>query len=153
MITTMFSKKFHSRSESDTIAFAKEFAEHLSTNEIIALIGNLGTGKTVFVKALCEHFQVKEIVTSPTFTLINQYIGNFKGKEFDIFHIDLYRINKLEEIQDLGFTELILTPNSLKLIEWAEKVTDLIPPPFYKVNFFNVDDKEDERIITVDYIQ
>jgi tRNA threonylcarbamoyladenosine biosynthesis protein TsaE len=148
----MYSKKFHSLSESDTIAFAKEFAEHLSINDIVTFIGELGTGKTVFVKAICEYFKVEEIVTSPTFTLINQYIGNFRGKEFDIFHIDLYRINKLEEIQDLGFTELITTPNSLKLIEWAEKVIDLIPPPFYRVDFSNVENKEDERIITVNYI-
>lgn len=148
----MYSKKFHSRNENDTTAFAKEFAEHLNINDIVTLIGELGTGKTVFVKAICKYFKVEEIVTSPTFTLINQYIGNFHGKEFDIFHIDLYRINKLEEIQDLGFAELITTPNSLKLIEWAEKVIDLIPPPFYKVDFSNIEGKEDERIITINYI-
>lgn len=148
----MYTKKFHSTNENDTIGFAKEFAEHLSINDIVTLIGELGTGKTVFVKAICEYFKVEEIVTSPTFTLINQYIGNFHGKEFDIFHIDLYRINKLEEIQDLGFTELITAPNSLKLIEWAEKVIDMIPPPFYRVGFSNVENKEDERIITIDYI-
>ncbi len=147
----MFNETFHSHSESETIEIAKSFCERLTNNDTVALIGDLGAGKTLFIKSICEFFDVDEIVTSPTFTLINKYIGKFNGEEFEIYHIDLYRINKQEELIDLGFFDLINTQNSLKLIEWAERVLDFLPLPYYVVNFSNVENQENERIITITY--
>lgn len=143
---------FHSHSEEETLAFAQDFCKELNIGDIVALIGELGTGKTLFIRGVCNFFKVDEIVTSPTFTIMNQYFGRNKDQEFSIIHIDLYRIKNLQELVDLGFLEIISTPNSIVLIEWAEKAENLIPKPYYRIEFQNVEGKENERIITIEKI-
>lgn len=145
-------KVFHSHSEEETLAIAKDFCKELTIGDVVGLIGELGTGKTLFIRGVCNYFQVEEIVTSPTFTIMNQYMGRHKENEFNIIHIDLYRIKNLQEIIDLGFLEIIATPNSIVLIEWAEKAENLIPKPYYRIEFQNIEGSENERIISIERI-
>ncbi|MCX7909800.1 MAG: tRNA (adenosine(37)-N6)-threonylcarbamoyltransferase complex ATPase subunit type 1 TsaE [Ignavibacteria bacterium] len=146
-------KILFSHSEEETISIAKEFCTSLKIGDIVALIGQLGTGKTLFIRGICNYFQVEEIVTSPTFTIMNQYTGYIADKEFSIIHIDLYRIKNLGELVDLGFLEILSSPNSIILIEWAEKAEELIPKPFFRIYFENVEEYETHRIITIEKVE
>jgi len=86
-----------SRSESETIKIAHNFAQSLVPGSVVALFGELGTGKTVFARGVARYLEVKQQVTSPTFTLINEY-----GGTIPLYHMDLYRLNNLPEIEDIG---------------------------------------------------
>lgn len=114
---------FVTRSEEETYAFAREFAENTRGGTVIALSGELGAGKTAFVKGFCAHFGCGDQVSSPTFTIINEYSG-----DLPIVHCDLYRISRLEELHAIGFEELF-TNDQIVLIEWAERGYPLLPVP------------------------
>ena len=101
-------------SPAETIAFAREFAAKLKPGTVIALSGDLGAGKTTFVKGFTGN------ATSPTFTIIHQYPGS-------IYHIDLYRLNSAQEAIDIGIEEYLPATDGITLIEWAEKITPLLP--------------------------
>lgn len=108
---------------------ANEFIEFLNGNKIVAFHGNLGAGKTTFIQAVCRRLGVKENVSSPTFSIINQYkTGNGRT----IFHIDLYRVKDNEEAINAGVEECIYSGN-LCFIEWPEKISFL---PADTVNVF-----------------
>lgn len=91
--------------------------------DILLLYGGMGSGKTTFVRELCRCFKVEDTVTSPTFALVNEYA---KGEGGVIYHFDFYRINKLEEVFDLGYEEYLYS-GQLSLIEWPELVEPIIP--------------------------
>jgi tRNA threonylcarbamoyladenosine biosynthesis protein TsaE len=137
---------YRSKSTEDTMMFAKEFAEKLKPGKVIGLKGNLGTGKTQFVKGLCEHFKVKEVVNSPTFIIVNEYEGtNGEAKQFRIYHFDLYRLNSASELGVIGFDEY-LNPNSLVLIEWPEIAEKYLNREIDTI-CFDYGDSDDERVI------
>ena len=139
---------FRSKSTTDTMKFAKEFAEKLKPGCVLGLKGNLGTGKTQFVKGICEYFDVKEVVNSPTFILVNEYEGtDGEAKHFRIYHFDLYRLNSAPELGVIGFDEY-LKPNSLVLIEWPEIAEKYLGREIDTV-CFDYGDSEDERVIEV----
>ncbi len=141
--------RHYSKNEEETTKLASSFAKILRPGDIVGFIGPLGSGKTLFIRAICNYFEVKEIVTSPTFTIMNQYIGNINNQEVNIIHIDLYRIKNEAELNELGFFELLDTPNSIFLIEWAEKVINHLPMPYFLVEFENVELNETHRIINI----
>ncbi|MBN1291029.1 MAG: tRNA (adenosine(37)-N6)-threonylcarbamoyltransferase complex ATPase subunit type 1 TsaE [Candidatus Latescibacteria bacterium] len=114
--------KHITHSEQDTIKVAHEFAETLEPGSVVALIGDLGAGKTVFARGVAKFLEIQEKITSPTFTLINEYNGKFR-----LYHMDLYRLNSVKEIEDLGIDDY-LYGDGICLIEWAEKLDDRIPP-------------------------
>ena len=89
------------KSEDDTIEFAKELAPKLKNGDVLALYGELGAGKTFFTQRLCKFLGVKENVSSPSYVLMNEYLGNYI-----IRHLDLYRLDAVEEILELGLHEL-----------------------------------------------
>ncbi|MDR0927386.1 MAG: tRNA (adenosine(37)-N6)-threonylcarbamoyltransferase complex ATPase subunit type 1 TsaE [Ignavibacteria bacterium] len=133
---------------SDTQQIALNFANALSIGDVVVFNGDLGVGKTEFIRAICEAMDVSQVVTSPTFTIINQYEGVFRNNDITIFHIDLYRINKADELLELGFSELFDTPNALFFIEWAENAFGMLPEYQHKVTI-TPRENETERIIEI----
>lgn len=115
--------KTTTKSEIETEQLGFEFAKSLVPGDIIALYGDLGSGKTEFVKGICDYFQVEEIVTSPTFTIVNKYTSTLDDSLLYIYHIDLYRIEKETELVEIGFSEYLNDANAITIIEWAEKTT------------------------------
>jgi tRNA threonylcarbamoyladenosine biosynthesis protein TsaE len=104
-----------------TIRLGERFARSLKIGDIVGLEGELGSGKTSFVKGICKYFKVEEIVNSPTFVIVNEYIGtDTNGNKLNIFHFDLYRISSLEELDIIGFREYFQHKNYIALIEWSK---------------------------------
>lgn len=114
----------------DTIHEAvKEFIKGMGDGKVFAFYGKMGAGKTTFIKALCEVLGVKDVITSPTFAIINEYTD---GNDNPIYHFDFYRIKKLEEVYDMGYEDYFYSGN-LCLLEWPELVEDVLPENVIKV--------------------
>jgi tRNA threonylcarbamoyladenosine biosynthesis protein TsaE len=145
----MKTEEFISLSEDETIALGFKFAEHLKVGDSVALFGDLGAGKTEFIKGICDYFNVEDIVNSPTFTIINQYHGEKNKQEIHIYHLDLYRIKSPAELSEIGFSECLHSDEIIKLIEWAEKAGDLIYKWDYSVNINLSDEDENKREIII----
>lgn len=126
--------------EKETILLGKKFSDELKKGDIVALYGELGTGKTQLVKGICDGLGVDQPVTSPTFTLMNQYDGREK-----IFHYDFYRLNSESEIYDLCVDDYFFS-DGISLIEWAEKCENLLPPDRININL-SYGESENSRVI------
>jgi len=138
---------YSSSSEEETFHLGTRFAERLSPGDVVAFSGDLGTGKTEFIKGICDQMQVDEIVSSPTYTIVNQYAAETSdGEQTIVYHIDLYRIENLEELTELGFQEIIADPVAIKLIEWAPIAASLLPPARWEVQLATLDDENARRI-------
>ena len=149
----MEAESYHSHSEDETRAIGKTFAEKLHAGDIITLQGDLGAGKTEFVRGVCEYFSVHDIVSSPTFTIMNQYIGNApQSDEVAIYHIDLYRIQDSKELEEIGFAECMDDGNVIKFVEWPEKAGTTMPRIHWTVAINLVPEHEEDRIIHIDRI-
>ena len=137
-----------SRSISDTQELAQKLAKNLPSR-IFALTGDLGSGKTTFVQAFLRALGVAGRITSPTFLIIKNYRLQIKDLRFKrTYHIDCYRIKKPEELLNLGFKEILENPENIILIEWAEKVKDLLPKETFWL-YFEHSQKENERVISL----
>lgn len=114
--------KFKSSSVKETIEFGRKFAEELKAGDVVCLEGDLGAGKTHFVKGIASGFGIdQKKVKSPTFTLINEYYG-----EIPIFHFDCYRLKTIQEALEIGIEEY-LYGEGVSVIEWSSKIKELIP--------------------------
>ena len=127
---------------------ARQFVEYVSSSplqsNIFAFFGPMGAGKTTFIKALCNALEVTDDVNSPTFTIVNEYRA---GKGFPVYHFDFYRINKISEAYEIGIDEYF-GAEGLCLIEWPEKIEEILPEDCFKVT---VSVNEDgTRNITID---
>jgi len=121
------------RSAEETRAAAAAFARNLRRGDCVALSGALGTGKTQFVKGVCERFAVGETVASPTYVLMNRYGGrDDKGREILLYHFDLYRIRYADEVHDLGAAEFI-GGDGISMIEWSDRFPEILPARRYDV--------------------
>jgi tRNA threonylcarbamoyladenosine biosynthesis protein TsaE len=127
------------KSADETIRLAEELARGISKPVCIALFGELGVGKTVFVKGLARGLGIKEVINSPTFVLMHSYSGRMK-----LHHIDLYRIKKGEEF--LPFEE-ILMDDGITAIEWAERAQNFLPKKRFEVELKIISENEREIII------
>src|ERR1700748_2366003 len=127
------------------IYFAKELIEFAGSHKIFLFYGDMGAGKTTFIKSLCESLGVKEVVTSPTFSIVNEYRGD-TGK---IFHFDFYRLKNQSEALDMGYEEYFYSGNHC-FIEWPEKIPDLLPPHYIQVNIKV--ENNNERLLTCEKI-
>lgn len=132
-----------SRSVAETEQLASQLASKLKGGEVLALLGDLGAGKTTFVRGLAKALGVsaKEYVRSPTFTLMNVYQGRLP-----LYHFDFYRLNELGSFEQLGFEEYF-TANGVCVIEWAEKFPDILPPTHFKLHFKVIDENTREIIV------
>lgn len=112
---------------------AREFIENMGESRVFAFYGKMGAGKTTFIKALCEELGVEDVITSPTFAIVNEYEVNENSSRYTlhsslkkIYHFDFYRIKKIEEVYDMGYEDYFYSGN-LCLIEWPELIEDLLP--------------------------
>ena len=108
---------------------AKEFVKGMGNGKVFAFYGKMGAGKTTFIKALCEVLGVEDVITSPTFAIINEYTD---GNDDPIYHFDFYRIKKLEEVYDMGYEDYFYSGN-LCLLEWPELIEEILPENVIKV--------------------
>lgn len=137
-----------SDSEAQTIMLGEQFASELRLGDVVAIRGELGAGKTEFVKGVCDYFAVEELVTSPTFTIINQYMGeNPAGEQIKIYHLDLYRIETPDDLNEVGFDDCVFAHDAIKLVEWAEKAQHLLPASHWDVHI--VSDATDDNARTI----
>ena len=116
---------------------AREFIAAMGDNTVFALYGKMGAGKTTFVKALCQELGVEDVVTSPTFAVINEYRSDIAGEL--IYHFDFYRIKKLEEVYDMGY-EGYFYSGALCFIEWPELIEELLPGNTVRVPIEELED-------------
>ncbi len=108
---------------------AREFVAEMGDRKVFAFYGSMGAGKTTFVKAVCEELGVEDVITSPTFAIINEY----HAPQCVIYHFDFYRIKKLEEVYDMGYEDYFYS-GALCFIEWPELIEELLPEDAVKVH-------------------
>ena len=116
---------------------AKQFIENMGNGKVFAFYGKMGAGKTTFIKAICEELGVDDVITSPTFAIVNEYQSATTGDS--IYHFDFYRIKKLEEVYDMGYEDYFYS-GSLCFLEWPELIDDLLPEDATKVTIEATDD-------------
>ncbi len=109
---------------------ARHFIEAMGDRTVFAFYGKMGAGKTTFIKAVCEELGVTDMVTSPTFAIVNEYRSDTTGEL--IYHFDFYRIKKLEEVYDMGYEDYFYC-GALCFIEWPELIEELLPGDTVKV--------------------
>lgn len=136
--------------ESETYQLALEFSAALKPASVVALFGDMGAGKTVFVKGVCQGLQVVHSVSSPTFIIMNEYPGLCQNKAVTIRHFDFYRITRKSEVEELGLSEFFAEPGSVSLIEWADHAVPWLPSEYWRVDFEKID--EDRRRLTISLI-
>ena len=135
----------YTNSAEETMKFAEKLAKVLDKGAVLLLHGDLGAGKTNFVKGFVKGIGSKSVVTSPTFTLLNIYDD---GK-LPIYHFDMYRLSSKEEAEEIGFNEYFDANNSngIVLVEWPEKVEGLITCPHINVQIKKLDENKREIIV------
>ncbi len=130
-----------SYSPEETIEMAREYSKTVNSGEVVCLHGELGSGKTHFVRGFVQGFGISgDVVTSPTFTIINEYDG-----DTPIFHFDCYRLEHYREAIEIGAEEY-LYGNGVCIVEWPERISELLPPDAHKITL-NVLGKEKREII------
>jgi len=120
--------KFSSYGPEETNEIAKEFAKVLKAGDVVALSGELGAGKTEFVKGLAKALGSSDIVSSPTFTLVNEYTGD----KYMLYHFDVYRLNGISQ-ENCDWIDEYLFSDGICIIEWADNIADILPENHIKV--------------------
>jgi len=137
-------QKIITKSADETVKLGKKIGAFLLPNDVVALTGQLGAGKTTLIQGLAQGIGVKDYVTSPTFILINEYEGLIP-----LFHVDLYRLNDVSEVEDLGIEEYF-TRDGACVIEWAEKLGELRPKQAHEITIKVNSDTEREICVSSD---
>ena len=125
---------FQSNSEKETKELGKKLSLAIPKGSVISLRGSLGAGKTVFAKGFAEGLNITEAIVSPTFTLVQEYDGRYK-----MYHLDLYRLSGEDEFESMG-GEDFLYPDGVTLIEWSEKIEDMLPDTTIYINITIAED-------------
>ncbi len=131
--------KYESFSPADTERIASGFAAELTGGDVVCLYGELGTGKTAFTKGIAKALGVDDCITSPTFTIVNEYEGRLP-----LYHFDVYRIASSDEMYEIGFDEYIYS-DGVSVIEWSELIEDILPERRYNVRISKSYDAENEN--------
>lgn len=136
--------EFISKCEEDTIEFASKIAKNLKKKDIIVLSGELGSGKTKFVQGILKYFGLENEISSPTFTIVNEY----NATDINIYHFDVYRLEDADEFYAMGGEEYF--ENGICLIEWGEIIESILPPDYIKITFQKDLDNEDYRKLQIE---
>lgn len=134
--------KFITKSTEETYQLGIDIAKLLKEGDIINLNGDLGAGKTYFTKGIAKGLEIDDYITSPTFTIVNEYEG-----KIPLYHFDVYRINDIREMYEIGFDEYIYG-SGISVIEWGDIISDIIPDYAIKINIKRLD--ENIREIEID---
>ena len=136
-----------SNSESQTINFALKLSKKVKLGTVIALVGNLGSGKTTFTKGFAKGLNIKEHVGSPTFKIVSEY----EGKHFNLYHIDSYRLNNSNDFLKIGGEEFLNQETGVTIIEWADLIKDILPKSTITINFYRLNHENSRRIEIQNY--
>lgn len=137
---------FNSKSENDTLSFAKKFASKLNKKDVIVLSGDLGSGKTKFTEGILSFFGLENEISSPTFTIVNEYSKD----DIKIYHFDVYRLEDSSEFYEIGGDEYY--ENDICIIEWGEIIEDALPNDYIKIDFSRNLDDENSRTLNIQSI-
>ena len=140
---------FNSQSVDDTYYLARKFAQSISKGNVIALIGNLGTGKSTFTKGLAKALGILENVGSPTFKLVSEYLGT----DSVLYHIDAYRLDGSKDFLNIGGEEYLTTEDGITVIEWADIIGDILDDDVIQVKFARIQNNSEARQIEIRGIQ
>lgn len=136
--------KYISQNETDTINFACKLASFLQNGDIIILSGDLGSGKTKFTQGILKFFSLDKEISSPTFTIVNEYNA---PNNTNIYHFDVYRLADIDEFYALGGDEYF--DNGICIIEWGELIESILPKNFLKITFERDPNNLDKRILNI----
>ena len=130
-----------------TQLIAEKYAQSIKSPVVISLVGDLGAGKTTFTKGFCKGMGIDDLVTSPTFTIMNDYTSG----RMPLYHFDMYRLGSKEEAEELGFAEYfdLRKLKGVSIVEWAENVQGLLPTLYIEVVFTKLDENKREISIGV----
>ena len=140
--------EFLSHSPAETEALAQRLAENLHPGDVIAYEGGLGMGKTAFTRGLARGLGYSGHVTSPTFTIVNEY----EGTGLPLFHFDMYRLGGAEDLFDIGWEDY-LDRGGICAVEWSEMVSDALPPDTIFVRFARLPEHDDWRTISIEGVE
>jgi tRNA threonylcarbamoyladenosine biosynthesis protein TsaE len=132
---------FISHSEQQTQRIGARLAPLLKPGDVLALTGELGTGKTRWVQGVCQGLQVTDPVVSPTFTLVNEYQGRLP-----VYHIDLYRLNSAEEVITFGLEDYLFG-SGVTLIEWADQAIDYLPDAYLEIQLYHLEETKRRLVL------
>ena len=138
--------KIISNSEIDTMNFAKKIASKLTIGDVVVLSGDLGSGKTKFTEGFLSFFGLEKEISSPTFTIVNEYTKN----DINIYHFDVYRLNSSDEFYAIGGEQYF--DNGICIIEWGEIIKDALPSEYIHISFDRDFENDTKRIITLNVI-
>ncbi|MCX6139188.1 MAG: tRNA (adenosine(37)-N6)-threonylcarbamoyltransferase complex ATPase subunit type 1 TsaE [Ignavibacteriales bacterium] len=137
-------KEILTHSEQQTVEAGFALAQELSAGDVVALIGDLGAGKTHLTKGICKGLGIHEDITSPTFVILNEYMSG----RLPAFHFDFYRMRSISELEEIGFEEYLYR-EGVCIIEWADMVAMKLPPRRYEARL-RLGDSHEDRIITIE---
>lgn len=138
--------KIITNSEKETFKFGKYIAAKLKKGDVIVLSGELGSGKTKLTEGILAFFKLQDEISSPTFTIVNEY----NSQSVNIFHFDVYRLEDEDEFYAIGGEEYF--SKGICIIEWGEKISNVLPKNYIKINFYRDYTNENKRILEVDLI-
>ena len=136
--------EFISKNEADTKQLAKKLAAKLKPKDVVVLTGELGSGKTKFTEGFLSYFGLENEISSPTFTIVNEY----KKNDLNIYHFDVYRLSDSSEFYEIGGEEYF--ENGICLIEWGELIEDALPNDYIHITFKKDDKNENNRILIIE---
>lgn len=131
-------------SENETIEFGKKIASELQKGDVIVLTGELGSGKTKLTEGILSFFGLKDEISSPTFTIVNEY----ETPSFPIYHFDVYRLSDSDEFLAIGGDEYF--EKGVSIIEWGEMIEDVLPKKYKKISFSRDFENENKRILKIE---
>lgn len=138
------SRNMITQSAEETIEYGRKFATNLKGGEAISLTGELGSGKTTFIKGLAEGLKVAETITSPTFVILKSYKGKIARKNIEFIHSDAYRVESIDDIKSVGIDDYLDRQDVILVIEWADKIAEILPAKTLNIKFKHLDDNKRE---------